>query len=143
MHIRKLETDSRGGIHLGKRHAATANEKVTGSARRRSNDGDTEEDGGKLSAPRAYFRLWTYANLLDMLLRVIGAAAALGGGSAYPLMTLIFGNLVNAFNDVAVGGVSLTEFRDSVNRNSLWFIYLFVGKFGVSSSLHRAEGLAI
>jgi hypothetical protein len=93
MHIRKLETDTRGRIRLSNYHAATANEKVVDSAG--LHDGDTGEDRGKLSAPRAYFRLWTYANLLDVLLRVIGTAAALGGGSAYPLTTILLGNLVN------------------------------------------------
>jgi ATP-binding cassette subfamily B (MDR/TAP) protein 1 len=84
---------------------------------------------GKLSAPAAYFRLWTYAYPLDVILRVIATAAALGGGSAYPLMTLIFGNLVNAFNNTGV--LSPSEFRSTVNRDSLWFLYLFIGKFGV------------
>jgi ATP-binding cassette, subfamily B (MDR/TAP), member 1 len=64
---------------------------------------------------------------------MVGTAAALGGGSAYPLMTLVLGNLVNAFNDLAVGRLSPAEFRDSINQNSLWFVYLFAGKFGVSS----------
>lgn len=142
MHIRKLETDTGGRIHLGK-HQAVANKKVTDGAGPPDNSRDKDEDRGKLSAPRAYLRLWTYANLLDVLLRLIGTAAALGGGSAYPLMTLILGNLVNAFNGVAVGSVSLVEFQDSINQNSLWFVYLFLGKFGVSSFSHKAESPAI
>lgn len=83
------------------------------------------------SASTAYFRLWKYASLLDWILRVVGAGAALGAGVAYPLMTLIFGNLVNDFNAIALGLESPAQFRHSINQNSLKFVYLFLGKFGV------------
>ncbi len=98
---------------------------------------DVAEEEGELSPWKAYFRLWSFASPFDLFLRLLGAGAALGGGSAYPLMTLIFGSLVNAFNDRAVGLMSPADFRSKVNHQSLWFIYLFVGKFSVSDSRHR------
>jgi ATP-binding cassette subfamily B (MDR/TAP) protein 1 len=84
-----------------------------------------------LSASKAYFRLWRYASPLDWLLRTVGVFAALGGGTAYPLMTIIFGSLVNDFNAIALGLESPSQFRHRVNHNTLWFVYLFVGKFGL------------
>ena len=93
---------------------------------------ETAEEQQELSPWKAYFQLWSYASPLDLFLRLLGAAAALGGGSAYPLMTLIFGSLVNAFNDRAVGLMSPADFRAKVNHQSLWFVFLFIGKFGVS-----------
>ncbi|KAE8445589.1 hypothetical protein EG329_013222 [Mollisiaceae sp. DMI_Dod_QoI] len=92
---------------------------------------DVAEEEGELSPWKAYFRLWSFASPFDLFLRLLGAGAALGGGSAYPLMTLIFGSLVNAFNDRAVGLMSPADFRSKVNHQSLWFIYLFVGKFSL------------
>jgi hypothetical protein len=89
------------------------------------------ETKGTLSASAAYFQLWQYSSPLDWVLRIIGAFAALGGGTAYPLMTIIFGNLVNDFNGIALGLESPGKFRHSVNHNAIWFVYLFVGKFGV------------
>jgi hypothetical protein len=56
-----------------------------------------------LSAFRAYVRLWTYANLFDHILRGIGCAAALGADSAYPMMTIVSGSLINAFDDFVLG----------------------------------------
>src|SRR4051794_37766005 len=84
-------------------------------------DAETLNEAGKLDAVaklspfEAYFRLWTYADPLDVVLRVIATAAALGGGTAYPLMTIVFGNLVNYFNDRGVNVLSSAEFRSRVN----------------------------
>ena len=44
-------------------------------------------------------------------------------------MTLVFGDLVNAFNAWGTGSISPADLRSAVNRNSLWFVYLFIGKF--------------
>ena len=88
-----------------------------------------------LTASAAYFRLWLYSTPIDWLLRAIGALAALGAGTAYPLMTIVFGNLVNDFNAIALGLETPAQFRHSINRNSLWFVYLFIGKFGVRNSI--------
>lgn len=96
---------------------------------RESNTAYPTKEEQELPPWRAYFRLWTYASPLDLFLRFIGAAAALGAGSAYPLMTLIFGSLVNVFNDRAVGLMSPAEFRSKVDHQTLWFVYLFIGKF--------------
>jgi ATP-binding cassette subfamily B (MDR/TAP) protein 1 len=100
------------------------------STKRNGNNADDE----KLSAFGAYVRLWTYASPLDTVLRIIGCLAGLGAGTAYPLMTIVFGNLINDFNGFALGIVPASKFRSDLNHNSLWFIYLFLGKFGVSSS---------
>ena len=53
---------------------------------------------------QAYFKLWKYSYPLDALLRVLGAIAAFGAGTAAPLMTILFGNLVNkpTINSVSI-----------------------------------------
>jgi ATP-binding cassette subfamily B (MDR/TAP) protein 1 len=50
-------------------------------------------------------------------------------------MTIVFGNLVNDFNGFALGIVPASKFRSDLNHNPLWFIYLFLVKFGVNISL--------
>ena len=88
-------------------------------------------DGPELPAWKAYIRLWSYASPLDHALRVCGALAACAGGIAYPLMTVIFGNLVNDFNGVP-GGHDRKKTERQINRNTLWLVYLFIGKVVVS-----------
>ncbi|KAI9795552.1 MAG: multidrug-resistance transporter mdr5 [Piccolia ochrophora] len=76
-----------------------------------------------------YFRLWRYATPLDTVLRLCGFFAAIAGGTALPLMTIVFGQLVNDFNGWGVGTTTPEQLRSAVNRNALFFVYLFLGKF--------------
>ena len=92
-----------------------------------------DQGGVEMPAWKAYVRLWSYASPLDVLLRICGALAACAGGTAYPLMTVIFGNLVNDFNGLATGGSDPKKTEKQINRNALWLVYLFIGKFVVSS----------
>jgi hypothetical protein len=94
--------------------------------------GDDVKTQQSLSASAAYFGLWRYSSRLDWLLRAVGGLAGLGAGTAYPLMTIVFGNLINDFTAFALGFESPAQFRHRINHNSLWFVYLFVGKFAVS-----------
>jgi len=69
------------------------------------------------------------------VLHAVGFASAIGAGAALPLMTLVFGELINIFNDwgrVGADGAPLrpaADFRRAIDANALWFVYLFVGKF--------------
>lgn len=96
----------------------------------------------ELSPWKAYFHLWKYANPLDLFLRCLGAAGALRSSSAYPLITLIFRSLVNAFNNRAMRLMSPSDFCDKVNHNALWFVYLFIEKFSVSKCQSRDRAQA-
>lgn len=63
-------------------------------------------------------------------------------------MNIIFGNLVGDFNSYSVPVDSSPEdqFRGSVSRNSLYFVYLFIGKFVltyISLFCFRTVGLRI
>jgi hypothetical protein len=44
-----------------------------------------------------FWRLFTYADKLDVLCIVIGMVGAVAMGVAMPLLTLLFGRLINAF----------------------------------------------
>ncbi|KIW04399.1 hypothetical protein, variant 1 [Verruconis gallopava] len=44
-------------------------------------------------------------------------------------MDLIFGKFVTTFNNFAVGNASPAEFRKELNHWTLYFVYLFVGRF--------------
>jgi ATP-binding cassette subfamily B (MDR/TAP) protein 1 len=69
------------------------------------------------------------------VLHTVGFFSAIGAGAALPLMTLVFGELVNVFNEwgqVDADGNPLVtphQFRQEINKNALWFVYLFIGKF--------------
>jgi len=58
------------------------------------------------------YKLFSFADSLDHLLMVLGTVGAIGNGISMPLMTLIFGNMIDAF-----GGSSTTaEVVDEVSK---------------------------
>ena len=91
---------------------------------------DEPKEKDEITPQAAYFQLWSFATPLDVVLRVLAALCSAGSGTAEPLMAIVFGNLVDLFNGTPV---SPEEFRRKVNRYSLFFLYLFIGKFAVSS----------
>lgn len=50
-------------------------------------------------------------------------------GTVLPLMDVVFGKFINVFNDFVIGELSPAGYRSKVNEFSLYFIYLFIGKF--------------
>ncbi|KAK1276491.1 ABC transporter B family member 9 [Acorus gramineus] len=45
----------------------------------------------------AFHKLFTFADTLDVFLMVVGTVAGIGNGLAMPIMTLVFGELIDAF----------------------------------------------
>ncbi|KAI8909310.1 P-loop containing nucleoside triphosphate hydrolase protein [Powellomyces hirtus] len=97
----------------------------------------------------AYSALLTrYATPLDKLLMLIGLFAAAASGAILPLMTIIFGDLTNSFNDItadAYRGVPSSEatkdaLQDEINEKSLIFVYLGLGMF-VATYIYMATWL--
>ncbi|KAJ7955339.1 ABC transporter B family protein [Quillaja saponaria] len=82
-----------------------------------------ENEGSITSVP--FYKLFTFADSLDYLLMVVGTIAAAGNGVAMPLMTIVFGKVINAFG----GNASTEEVLHEVSKVSLYFVYLGVGAF--------------
>ncbi|KAK7363395.1 hypothetical protein VNO77_05537 [Canavalia gladiata] len=74
------------------------------------------------------YKLFSFADPLDHLLMFVGTVGAIGNGISMPLMTLIFGNMINAFG----GSTNSNKVIDEVSKVSLKFVYLGVGTFAAS-----------
>jgi len=75
-----------------------------------------------------FYRLFAFADGADAALMSLGALGAVANGAALPLMTVLFGRLIDAF-----GGAATT--RDVVGRVSgvsLEFVYLAVASAAAS-----------
>ncbi|KAK7429987.1 hypothetical protein QQZ08_003376 [Neonectria magnoliae] len=73
--------------------------------------------------------LYRYASHNDILIIFVSAIAAIIGGAALPLMTVIFGNLQGIFQDYFTGLKTYDEFTDELVNFVLYFVYLGVGEF--------------
>nr|CAB3463843.1 unnamed protein product [Digitaria exilis] len=88
---------------------------------------------GKAAGPTGagtvpFYRLFAFADGADAALMSLGALGAVANGAALPLMTVLFGRLIDAF-----GGAATT--RDVVSRVSgvsLQFVYLAVASAAAS-----------
>ncbi|KAJ3685940.1 hypothetical protein LUZ61_015104 [Rhynchospora tenuis] len=75
------------------------------------------------------YKLFTFADGFDVVMMVIGAAAAMANGMAQPMMTFIFGDVINAF-----GGGTEENVLHRVTKVILNFVYLGIAS-GVASFL--------
>ncbi|KAJ1687409.1 hypothetical protein LUZ63_018799 [Rhynchospora breviuscula] len=91
-------------------------------------EGKRKGDEGKVSM----FKLFKFADSYDMALMVVGTIAALANGISQPMMTIIFGQTVDAF-----GGATSNDVLDRVNKTVLNFVYLGIGT-GIAASLQVA-----
>ncbi|EEF43201.1 multidrug resistance protein 1, 2, putative [Ricinus communis] len=81
-----------------------------------------------------YYKLFSFADSTDYLLMFVGAIASAGNGICMPLMTVVFGDVVNAFGD---NSVNTSAVLHEVSKVSLKFVYLALGS-GVAGSLQVA-----
>lgn len=56
----------------------------------------TKKDGGE-NQKVSFFKLFSFADKTDVALMAVGSIGAVANGVTQPLMTLIFGQLINAF----------------------------------------------
>jgi ATP-binding cassette subfamily B (MDR/TAP) protein 1 len=63
----------------------------------RGKDGRPEKDEAKKKVP--LLGMFRYADRIDVLLMVVGTLGAMGNGVAEPLMSVLFGNVINSFGE--------------------------------------------
>ena len=95
-----------------------------------------------------YWRILSYGRPRDHAILIIATCAAAASGVALPLMNIVFGNLVTDFNGYFIPDSGVTErtFKAAVSRNTLFFVYLFIGKFTltyIGMLAYRISGLRI
>ncbi|KAJ4775062.1 ABC transporter B family member 21 [Rhynchospora pubera] len=80
-----------------------------------------EESSSRYTVP--FYKLFAFADSKDVVLMLLGTAGSVANGAALPLMTVLFGNLIDAFG----GAISQHEVVNRVAKVALQFIYLAVG----------------
>ncbi|ONK63144.1 uncharacterized protein A4U43_C07F11860 [Asparagus officinalis] len=105
---------------------AKENGNGSNEASSRTNSAGKEEDEAKHSVP--FYKLLSFADSTDVLLMIAGTIGALANGAALPLMTVLFGNVIQSFG----GASDIHEVVHRVNKVCLQFVYLAVGA-GIAS----------
>ncbi|KAG9254054.1 multidrug resistance protein 1 [Emericellopsis atlantica] len=88
-----------------------------------------EEVKASDSSFKFFLRVFTYNDARGWTLNIIAVFFMIASGTVLPLMDVIFGKFINVFNKFATGQLSPSGYRSEVDKHSLYFIYLFIGKF--------------
>ncbi|CAK7348529.1 unnamed protein product [Dovyalis caffra] len=80
-----------------------------------------------------FLKLFSFADSTDILLMILGTIGAVANGASFPVMSILFGDLVNSFGQ----NQNNKDVVDLVSKVSLKFVYLGVGS-GVASFLQVA-----
>ncbi|KAH7123177.1 P-loop containing nucleoside triphosphate hydrolase protein [Dactylonectria macrodidyma] len=81
-----------------------------------------------------YIRIFSYATKWDIFAYIAAVFASIGAGITLPLMNIVFGRLVGGFNSYFSPTSTMTEaeFKDNLNKLSLYIFILFLGRFTLS-----------
>lgn len=76
-------------------------EQGTTSAVSLSAEVELQEDSKKEESTKVvpYYKLFSFADSMDILLIALGTIAAVGNGITVPLMPVLLGNIINAFGE--------------------------------------------
>lgn len=89
---------------------------------------ETKEEKGKTNVV-PFYRLFVFSDTKDKVLMIVGSIAAIGNGLSLPLMTVLFGELIDSF-----GESQNDDVVRKVSKVALKFVYLALGS-GVASFL--------
>lgn len=70
-----------------------------------------------------FYKLFSFADSTDMVLMIIGTIAAIGNGLSLPIMTILFGELIDSFGQ----NQNNKDVLRVVSKVSLKFVYLALG----------------
>lgn len=78
-----------------------------------------------------FWRIFTYSTWKDRLFLCISIVSAIGAGAAFPLMTIIFGQLIGRIASVQAITVQVAQdqYRHLISKSVLYLVYLFIGRF--------------
>ncbi|KAF7818078.1 ABC transporter B family member 21-like [Senna tora] len=100
-----------------------------------NNEAESSESGQQKEKVEtvSFHKLFSFADSTDMMLMTLGTIGAVGNGLGLPLMTLLFGEMINAFGSNQYD----PNIVDQISKVALKFVYLAVGS-GIAAFLQVA-----
>lgn len=75
-----------------------------------------------------FFSLYRYASKCDLIVLAIASLAAIVGGAALPVFTVLFGQLTSSFRKIAINAITFEHFNQELTDNVVYFIILGAGE---------------
>lgn len=80
----------------------------------------------------SWFGLYRYADLWDISITAISILCAIAAGAAPPLLSILFGQLATAFQQISNDIISYDKFMSKLTQNVLYYIYIGIVIFGAT-----------
>ncbi|KAL2912416.1 hypothetical protein HK105_208119 [Polyrhizophydium stewartii] len=98
---------------------------------------DNDAKGKQKPPTVGYGQLFRYCTTMDTFLNTVGILAALASGAAFPLMTIIMGELVDVFGRWTAQSfpgqlVTPDELSSAVTSKVLYLVYIAIGSFAAT-----------
>ncbi|KAK8718207.1 hypothetical protein V6N13_045450 [Hibiscus sabdariffa] len=126
-----------GGTSLHEVSTSKSQEASVSGVNGENQDSESSKGDEKTNSVPLY-KLFAFADLRDIVLMIVGLIGAIGNGLCMPLMTVLFGDLIDAFGQ----NQSNNEMVDAVSKVALKFVYLAVVA-GVAAFLRERQAARI
>lgn len=73
-------------------------------------------DGGEKTQTVPLLKLFSFADSTDVALMIVGTVGAIASGLGMPLMTILFGEMINSFGNNQSGNTDIVNIISKVNR---------------------------
>lgn len=124
------ENDWEGGTNADKATASTSHSVMEIEKAPENTDSKQQADSKKekeeSSQTVPLYKLFSFADSLDHLLMIVGTIAAAGNGISMPLMTILFGDLINSFGKVS-NPTDMVHEVSKVSEPFSFVVVLFLG----------------
>ncbi|KAH0462228.1 hypothetical protein IEQ34_009803 [Dendrobium chrysotoxum] len=98
---------------------------------------DAEKKCRKKKNSVPLYKLFSFADTTDILLMTMGSVGALANGAALPIMTILYGKIIQSF----AGAEKANDVNPAVSKVTLEYVYLAIGS-GVASFIQVACWMA-
>eukprot|EP00249_Psilotum_nudum_P024545 c29214_g2_i1 orf=143-4090(-) len=119
-----MEFDGSHSAHLEVEHSGGCSASKTVRQTKVIEDLSVSKDGRKKTASIPFYKLFTFADRSDIILMVFATVGSVVNGVCMPLLTLLFGELINAFGQNS-NDVDLLVHK--VSKVALRFVYVGCG----------------
>ncbi|CAN8253935.1 unnamed protein product [Cochlearia groenlandica] len=97
------------------------NEVKTETEKKKKKKKNEEED--EKTKTVAFYKLFAFADSLDILLMILGTVGAVGNGLGFPIMTILFGDIIDVFGQ----NQNTSNVSHKIAKVALKFVYLGLG----------------
>ncbi|KAI4595437.1 hypothetical protein KJ359_006782 [Pestalotiopsis sp. 9143b] len=87
-----------------------------------------EDEAASKASGGSYFRIFTYAQPIDIALEAIAFVAAAGSGVGLAIVNLVLGEFITILNRFVAGQSTPSEFMSDVSKYCLYFVYIGIGR---------------